>query len=114
MRLFARSISVLLFIIILCSCNNRNNFSKNETDSLLYKIIHFPNDLFELRENEFLEITHFLNRISGKKKVVSIVDASCMKCIVNELNKLDSVFSPICIGNNVELIFILVVIVDLK
>jgi len=96
--------SLLGLVVLLClsSCryNTAVNESKNSADSLLLKTIHFPNSLVELKGNEFGKIDSFISSVDNKNKLISIVDGSCMSCVINHLNVLDSVFNSIVSGRD--------------
>ncbi len=93
---------IIFFFVVLFSC------TKKEEDPWLNKKIIFPKELVELKNSEINPLNNFINEINGKLKVVSIIDATCVKCIVNQLNKIDSLFSTIIKENNKQkIIFIL-------
>jgi len=98
---------IIVYLIILSSCNNevRNNNETETTDTLLKKTITFPSNLLFLENNKFKNINVVKQKINNKKKIISIVDGNCRKCIVNQLNQTDSLFNNILNSN--PLIFIL-------
>ena len=102
---------VLLFssILLLLSCQNRKTESSNHVnnkDTLLSKTILFSHHLLQLKGNKLQRIDSILCSIEGRQKVISIVDANCMKCIINQLNIMDSTFQNI-MNDNSTMIFIL-------
>jgi len=99
----------LFFIIILTSCNyQQKNINNTITpDNLLTKTIFFPDNLLKLDGNQFRKIDTFLLEIEDKTKIISIVDGNCLKCIINQLNAIDSIFNSILPDDNNILIFIL-------
>ncbi len=100
---------VLFIIIFLTSCKNQHE-NKNSTiasDTLLTKTIFFPNSLLKLDGNQFQKIDSFIFEIEDKTKIISIVDGNCVKCIINQLNAIDSIFNSILHDDDNLLIFIL-------
>jgi len=102
------SIWILFLSIHLLSCGNRNTASvENETtDTLLTKEISFPPSLRRMQGGTFTDIASLEHDIQGKNKIVQIVDGSCMKCIINQLNKVDSTFANI-MSDDDRMIFVL-------
>ncbi len=91
--------SLLLFI----ACNN-----KKQKDIWLGKKIDFPQTLKELKGDKFSSIADFKTKTAGKQKVISIIDATCMKCIINKLNKIDILLSALTTKeNNTLMVFVL-------
>lgn len=105
-----RFLLILSSIGIICihSCSsNRNEYTDHQfSDTLLLKEIHFPNSLRELRDGQLFDIEQLLYNLEDKRKVVSIIDANCMKCVISQLNVLDSIFKSIIISDD-AMIFIL-------
>ena len=101
---------VFVVIIIIASCKHQhsNSNSNNTTlDTLLAKTIIFPNNLLKLNGTQFQRTDSFISEIEDKTKIVSIIDGNCMKCIINQLNKIDSVFNNFMPGDDNLVIFIL-------
>ena len=104
------SLLVFFVIIVFTSCkyqdsnNNNNNIT---TDTLLTKTIIFPNSLLKLNGTQFQKIDSFKSEVEYKTKIISIVDGNCRKCIVNQLNNIDSIFNSILLDDDNLLIFIL-------
>lgn len=99
---------VFFTIIILTSCKylHKNNNNIITSDTLLTKTISFPNSLLILDGNQFQKIDSFIFKTEDKTKVISIMDGNCPKCIVNQLNNIDSIFNGI-LHDDDFLIFIL-------
>ena len=101
---------VFVVIIIIASCKHQhsNSNSNNTTlDTLLAKTIIFPNNLLKLNGTQFQRTDSFISEIKDKTKVISIIDGNCMKCIINQLNKIDSTFNSIILDDDNLVIFIL-------
>ncbi len=99
----------LIFIVInISSCNfeQRECSNENANDTLLTKTVIFPNSLLQLEANKFKKVDSIKTAIDGKIKIISIIDGNCRKCIINQLNSLDSIFNNILYNDN-KLIFIL-------
>lgn len=87
---------IFLSIIFLAACKYQNRKESSIISRNLFtKKIFFPNCLLELKDHKFEKIDSFLYETKGKKKIISIIDGTCMKCIVNQLNKIDSAFNHI-------------------
>ncbi len=101
---------VFVIIIIITSCKYQDNNTTNNisTDNLLKKTIVFPNSLLKLDGTQFQKIDSFISEIEDHAKIISIIDGSCIKCIVYQLNRIDSIFNCILppVDDNI-LIFIL-------
>ncbi len=99
-----------VIIIIITSCKYQDNNTTNNisTDNLLKKTIVFPNSLLKLDGTQFQKIDSFISEIEDHVKIISIIDGSCIKCIVYQLNRIDSIFNCILppVDDNI-LIFIL-------
>ncbi len=95
-------ITLILIVGILSnivSCNDANK-TKQESDTLLLKNISFPKELFILEKTKLKKPDSLIQIIDKKKKIVSIIDGNCVKCVVMQLNKLDSIFNSILTVNN--------------
>lgn len=99
-------LSVLPFVFFSC-VNTKKSDDGGIADTLLSKTIIFPNSLIQLNGAEFQNINSFTTQNSGKTKIISIIDGACMKCIINQMNKLDSVFSNILIDSDNIMVFVL-------
>ena len=99
---------VFVVIVIFTSCKYQDSNNNNiTTDTLLAKTIIFPNSLLKLNGTQSQKIDSFLFEIEDKTKIISIIDGNCMKCILNQLNKIDSTFNSIMLGDDNLVIFIL-------
>ena len=101
----------ILILVCLCFLNACKHYSSknelNEKDTLLAKNIVFPKSLFVLEGTESSKIDAFLKEIKGKSKIISIIDGTCIKCVINQLNCEDSVFNSIIDDSDKQMIFIL-------
>ncbi|MFA8434097.1 MAG: hypothetical protein ACEPOZ_06230 [Marinifilaceae bacterium] len=98
---------VLIVLFTFASCNFRNGHNNNGlADTLLTKTIFFPEKLLELDGVQFQGVDSFVSESTGKAKIISIIDGTCMKCIIHQLNRMDSIFNRIK-GNDVALVFVL-------
>lgn len=108
MKIIGPFILFFCFIVLVSSsCNYQSRNNNSTTDTLLAKTIIFPNSLLKLNGVQFQKIDSFLYEIEDKMKIISIIDAGCMKCIMNQLNKIDSTFNSIMFGDESILIHIL-------
>jgi len=105
---------ILFFCILIglitfsLSCKRFNgNLKKDAIDTLLTKSISFSDKLLVLNGKEFQSVDSFNNETEGKTKIISIVDGNCMKCVINQLNYIDSLFYSILNDSDNILIFIL-------
>ena len=92
---------------MLNSCSTTPNKPAAQKDSLLAKTIVFPYSLRVLDGNVFHSFDRFLTIDEGKSKIISIIDGTCSACIINQMNKLDSVFSNILIDSDNIMVFVL-------
>lgn len=102
------SLAVLILII---SCRNKQNNttdgSANLTDSLLSKTISFPRGLRILGIKQSHLYDSIMKRLRDQNKMISIIDATCMTCIIDQVNALDSVFNHAIFKEGTRMIFIL-------
>jgi len=91
------------------SCNIQQGSNNSQTsDTLLAKTITFPRSLSKFRGSQLQPIDSFLLDIDGKRKVISIIDGTCMKCIIYQLNRIDSIFNAtLPEDDDIVLIFVL-------
>ena len=88
-------------------------FLKPERQEVLYpewlgKEVVFPKELRQLKGITPIEINNFLESNKDNNKIISIIDASCTKCIMGQLNKIDSLFSEIVHkGNKTIMVFVI-------
>lgn len=72
------------------------------------KKIYFSEELKLLEDRNLYSLDCFKEISVSKNKIISIIDASCSKCILGQLNKIDSLFAGIVNGDsNTELVFVL-------
>jgi len=106
-------LDLYLFLIALgiffLSCHSKKQNSVSaDTDTLLNKTIVFPDSLTWLKDGKFYPLDSALYLLNDKRKVISIVDGICIKCVVNQLNKLDSsIYSRMDYSSLSEVVFIL-------
>ncbi|TAJ04847.1 hypothetical protein DMA11_23790 [Marinilabiliaceae bacterium JC017] len=100
---------VFLGLIILSSCQYKSAKidQGNRVDTLLSKKIRLPAELLELQGERFLKIDTFVNEIKGKNMMILIVDGTCIKCVINHLNVLDSIFHSIIPNTECQVVFVL-------
>jgi len=99
---------IILLIITSISCNYKSTVKREKTsDTFLSKQIVFPKSLVKLDGLQGCKIDSVLGEIENTIKIISIVDGACPKCITNQLNYTDSLFSSIIENEDVRLIFIL-------
>ncbi len=96
-----------LLIGIFASCNYERSNKNDALDPLLVKTISFPNSVLELSGNHLRKIDSFLVETKNQEKIISIIDGNCMKCIINQLNKIDSIFASIIPDDDVLMLFVL-------
>ena len=102
------SLVVFVVIVITASCKHqKSNCNDITTDTLLAKTIIFPSSLLMLNGTQFQRTDSFIYEIEDKLKIISIIDGNCIKCILNQLNKIDSTFNSIMLGDDNLVIFIL-------
>ena len=106
-------ISFFLGFTIYCgfiSCQNKkvtNNQTKIRlADTLLTKLISFPKSLRPLELNPS-HLNFDGDEIPVGKKMISIIDGSCMACITDQLNAQDSLFNLLVKDSSCKIIFIL-------
>lgn len=91
-----------------CIGRNKKSMDRYEaSDTLLGRHIVFPSTLFRLQADELIPVDEVLKDIEGKTKIVSIIDGDCMKCIISNMNVLDSLFHTIILDSDQRLVFIL-------
>ena len=85
----------LFVLAIFFSCSNTSsttNRCSEEPDTLIGKPIHFPRTLLQVKNGGLVNADSAINIIEGSNYMVSIIDATCVKCIYYRLNILDSLF----------------------
>lgn len=101
-------IGLTTLINISCKDQTESNEIRKIIAQQMGKEITFPTKLRELRNSEFNSLDSLKKEIKNKIKIISIIDATCVKCIYNNMNKLDSLinnsFEP---NTNLVKIFIL-------
>lgn len=103
--LFTALLIIFCYACCLISCKD---FKKSTGgNKMLVKKIAFPKDLLVLRNDTLSNCDSILDSSVGVPKIISIVDANCVKCIVNHMNALDSVFQEIVSNRNAKMYFIL-------
>jgi len=85
----------LFVLAIFFSCTNTSSTSNRcseEPDTLIGKPIHFPRTLLQVKNGGLVNADSAINIVEGSSYMVSIIDATCVKCIYYRLNLLDSLF----------------------
>ncbi len=93
--------SFVLFLSV--SCTPREKVQ----DEWIGKKIIFPKTLLQLKDGRCCSLATFTQKLKGKKKIITIIDANCRKCIIGQLNKIDSLFIPLQESKKTEMIFVL-------
>ncbi|MGE0077537.1 MAG: hypothetical protein AB7S48_06730 [Bacteroidales bacterium] len=107
MKIYIPSLLIFLFFLPYSCANGKKKEIKETPDTLLTKTVSFPSSLIQLKGDKFQSIDSFTIQNEGKTKIISIIDGTCMKCIINQMNKLDSTFSSILIDSDNIMVFIL-------
>ncbi len=99
------SFKVVLLMIIISTLSNivSCEFTKRKnsrTDSLSSKVISFPKELFILENSQLRQSDSLIHQLNNKLKIISIIDGNCVKCIIKQLNKIDSIFNSILSHKN--------------
>lgn len=85
---------LLIGFIILTNISCKGRAESNEIRKIVAqqmgKEIVFPKQLRELKNTKFRTIDSLEKEVENKVKIVSLIDATCVKCIYNNMNKLDS------------------------
>lgn len=97
----SQHISLFWVLLLLLSCKKTGmdahayfNHDKN-SDTLLSKRVILPEQLIQLSSDEHYSVDSFSVQLTGKKSMISIIDGTCMACIIDQLNALDSLFNTI-------------------
>lgn len=76
-----------------------------QVDTMLTKTISFPRSL-QLLEARQANLFDSIMHASKRKRIVSIVDATCRPCITDQLNVLDSLFAAMIGGLDCDVVLI--------
>lgn len=99
----AAFIWILVVVMIIQSCSESKHQDDLKADqpinAWIGKKIIFPDKLKLLEDSIFYPVNTFVNANRNKRKIISIVDGSCSKCILGQLNKIDSVLSLLIKGD---------------
>lgn len=104
---------VLFYWIVgwLISCSDKKKSVSYEatklTDTLLSKTISFPEKFPILGVTLPYIHDSIMHEILQSKKIISVIDGTCMACITDQLNALDSLFSTIIEDKNCKVIFVM-------
>jgi hypothetical protein len=99
-----------IFAAMLLSCGEQRRSDDNRltgADTLLSKTISFPEGLYPLAGRRSGSLDSLKFQIKGRKKIISIVDGTCMSCVAYHLNAMDSTLNRVTRGKKCALIFIL-------
>lgn len=96
-------INIVIIAVILpiyMACNHSDTTFKNKKivendDPWLSKEIEFPPALLQLVGERIFDIDTTSSLFDSRPKVVSIIDATCSKCILTQMNRLDSIFAEL-------------------
>ncbi|MCC5921023.1 MAG: hypothetical protein LAT68_12575 [Cyclobacteriaceae bacterium] len=95
---------LVLQIFNLNSCvQNENNLEGEE--GFNKQQIFYSSNLLILKDNKLVKTSK--SDWSNSSKLISIVDGVCMKCVVNDLNFMDSVFIALTRNSDVDVIHVL-------
>lgn len=103
-------VAIIPIALLLLACGGvaqRNSCGETVSDTLLGKHVVFPNNLLLLSNASLTPAHEYMTSIEGKAKIVSIIDGDCMKCIVTNMNVLDSLFRTVILGSDQQMVFIL-------
>jgi len=107
-RLLNMKIPLILLIIGSSCIRWQKNDAETLNDTLFNRTIVFPTSLHPLKGDVFDNVDTTLYTLEGKLKVISIIDGICMTCIIEQLNKMDMIFSEIMKNKtNTQMVFIL-------
>jgi hypothetical protein len=99
--------TLLLFLSCKNSVDSHSNFVNDKIDTLLAKTIFLPENLIQLSSDGHYRADSFRVELAGKKSIISIIDGTCMKCVIDQLNALDSLFNAMQPETDSQMIFIL-------
>lgn len=103
-RILIKYIAIMMITFINPGCHINEKRASNQTDTIFSKTITFPDPLYLLENGKLLPIDSIKEEIAPKSKLISIVDGVCMKCIVGQLNNLDSLFNSIIIDQTSSIV----------
>lgn len=93
-----------IFCLLSCSSGDRNN----KKSDFIPDVITFSKSLKYLSDGDLIELEYAMGKLLENKKIVSIVDGVCMKCVINDLNDADLAFQELVgKGNQSQVVFIL-------
>lgn len=104
MKLYFPLLMLVLFVIG-CSLAPRHNHSQES--QILSSTITIPNSLKLLKNGLFAPIDSLCDALVGKNKIYSIIDGTCMSCIIGRLNRIDSLFATLIDDSDNQMIFVL-------
>lgn len=101
---------ILLFLVLevsmLYSCSSSD--SSYIESGFMADTVSFPISLKHLSNGVLSPPDSALGKLKGKKKIVSIVDGVCMKCVFNDLNHADLAFQKLFVADDKnQVVFIL-------
>ncbi len=89
----------ILPILLIFACEGKQNSPSNL--KIGRSAVQFNVGLRLLSNGMLVSVDSVLSTYKGKKKIVSIVDGICMKCVINDLNQADEVFQQITASKKV-------------
>ncbi len=93
--------SFVLLLSVSCTQN------KKVQDEWIGKEIVFPEALLQLKNGRCSSLATFNQKLKGRKKIIAVIDANCRKCIIGQLNRIDSLFVPLLASKKAEIVFVL-------
>lgn len=98
------TISPLFFALLLSFCSQKGEFPIDQWSG---KRIRLPEELCLLEGTRLFNSATCRVDLTQKKKVISIVDATCPTCILGQLNRTDSLFHTFLDSSQAVLLFVL-------
>lgn len=102
-KIICKIVALCFILSFSTSCSKKK---EKQTDEWVGKQIYFPGTLYELKDKNCYPLEAFKEKTVNKKKVVSIIDATCKKCIIYQLNRIDSLFTTL-LNENTAMVFVL-------
>jgi hypothetical protein len=103
-RLFHLSILIILVGLSFFSCENNEKIKNNvKMEKLVWDL-----NLFHLQKENLNAADSIIKSINKRKKIISIIDGICMKCVVYDLNETDKHLQKITNNNTLaQVVYIL-------
>ncbi|QKG80684.1 hypothetical protein [Tenuifilum thalassicum] len=110
-KIFAYFSLLIISIFLSCTRSNQNknkyqNYQTEEADTIIGKSISFPKALKNIKNGSITQADSIIDILNNSECIVSIIDATCLKCIYFRLNLLDSIFR-VNLPPNIERVFVI-------